>query len=100
MASQLTQLNYSINTNQNLFDVATMVYGLPEHAYKIARFNGISITSALYSGQIINLPNLDVNTKVLKVYKNTGVVAATNNDALITQTGIGFMQIGTTFIVS
>ena len=97
----LQQTPYKVYEGQSLYDVAAAVYGDTTLADELAIENNISITANLIAGQKINLVEAKQNQYVLLVYENTGVIPATAKAALVADAldGIGYMAIGTTFIV-
>jgi hypothetical protein len=94
--------HYNAYEGQSLYDIAILTYGDASKAISIAAHNGISVTTKLVAGQKIALQDAEKNIQVLQVYSNTGVIPATSfddaNAAL--STGIGFMDVGTTFKVT
>ena len=91
---------YKVYEGQSLYDVAAAVYGDTTLADELAIENNISITANLTAGQKINLVEAKQNQYVVKVFENAGVIPATAKAALQDALdGIGYMAIGTTFIV-
>jgi hypothetical protein len=97
----LQQIYYKVYEGQSLYDVAAAVYGDTTLADELAIENNISITENLMAGQIIKLVDAKQNQYVVKVYENAGIIPATAKKELLDDAldGIGYMAIGTTFIV-
>ena len=98
--SQQTQ--YKTYEGQSLYDVAAAVLGDASYAIDIAIANGISVTGDLQAGQILAIPEGKIKANVLQVYNSAGIIPATEaspDDTIILPDGIGFMAIGSTFIV-
>jgi hypothetical protein len=96
----LQQTPYNVYEGQSLYDVAAAVYGDTTLADELAIENTISVTEVLAAGQKIKLVDAKKNQFVLKVFENAGIIPATAKkeleDAL---DGIGYMAIGSTFII-
>jgi hypothetical protein len=73
----LQQEYYNVHEGQSLFDIAVLLYGDAFNALQLAYINDIEITRTLYAGQKIKAFSGAVNTKVLKVYNQSGIVPAT-----------------------
>ena len=92
-------------SGQSLFDIAIQYTGDAINTYAIAKANGKSITDDLSVSEIITIPNgITTATRELKYLTNLDIKPATaiteSHKAIIPANGgIGFMKIGTTFIV-
>ena len=96
----LQQTVYKVYEGQSLYDVAAAVYGDTTLADELAFENNLSVTGDLTAGQKIKLVGAKQNQFVLKVYENAGIIPASAKAAeQAALDGIGYMAIGTTFIV-
>lgn len=91
--------------NQTLSDVSIRYCGTVEAITEIAILNNISITSELFPGQTIEIPNKDYGFKEVVNYfdinKVNPATALTDENAVIMEgdSGIGFWEIENDFIV-
>lgn len=91
--------------NQTLLDIAIRHCGTIEALTDIAILNNISITSELFPGQTIEIPNKDYGFKEVVNYfdinKVNPATALTDENAVIMEgdSGIGFWEIENDFIV-
>jgi len=46
-------MKYKVKPGQNLFDLAIIMTGSADNAFELARVNGLSITTALKGGEIL-----------------------------------------------
>lgn len=88
-----------IKDRQTLTDIAVQCLGSAEGACDIARLNGLSVTSDVEPGSVIVLPE-PVNRRIVDFFKRIKVFPAMKIDVSTRPGGIGYMQIGTDFIVS
>ena len=64
--------------NQSLFDISIQVYGSIAYVFELALANGLSITSDLVPGQIIEVPEIEVeSTSIRDYYAANGIKPAT-----------------------
>jgi LysM repeat protein len=92
-----------VKDNQSLADIAVQYLGDSSAAKDIAQLNGISISTTLVKGQVLQLPDTINNKKIANYYAKRGLVpasVATERDAAVVQGGIDYMSIGVDFIVS
>jgi len=73
-------INSTALSKQSLFDIAIQHGGATDAIFDIARRNNISITSALTSGQQIEV-EAQVNAAVVNYYNQNGIAPATDNDS-------------------
>ncbi|MFC4262481.1 hypothetical protein ACFOWM_06315 [Ferruginibacter yonginensis] len=101
----LSQQQYSVHDGQSLFDVAACIYGDASIAFDLAIVNDLSITDKLVPGQKIQMVEAKIKQDVVRLYENNGTIPATavsidsNNNIIEQPDGIGYMAIGTTFII-
>jgi hypothetical protein len=91
--------------NQTLLDIAIQEYGTIESIFELAMANDLSIHTSAVAGAVYQIPQVKNNTEVLNYYKNQQIkpstkITSAHKDAIVTPSGIGYMAIGATFIVS
>jgi hypothetical protein len=89
--------------NQSLFDIAIQYCGTVEAVFDFALLNGIGITQELIPGQTLLVANKDYGcSEIVNYFSNNGIKPATGitPEQLQEQPdGIGYMRIGSNFIV-
>jgi hypothetical protein len=91
--------------NQTLLDIAIQEYGTIESVFELAMANDLSIHTSTVVGAVYQIPQAKKNTEVSNYYKNQQIKPSTKittaqKEDIVTPSGIGYMAIGTTFIVS
>jgi len=99
MSKQITVL-----AKQSLLDIAIQTRGTISAAFELALLNKVSVTDVIEVGTVLNYDVTTENTDILGYYtkKNIKPATALSAEDLLNekQRGIGYMQIGKTFIVS
>lgn len=96
---------YKVYENQSWLDISNVLYGSPEHAYRLAQENHSSITDDIKSGTIIFYSTDIQSNKLVLLSMNsyrsipTTGVSHTGDSSLQLQ-GIGFWAISNDFKVS
>jgi len=90
--------------NQTLLDIAVQEYGTIEAMFDFAIANNKSIHGELEVGADYIVPQGKQNTEILNYYKSKLIKPSTaiseqNTQDIETPDGIGYMAIGSTFIV-
>ena len=91
---------------QSLFDIAVQEFGSVLSVFEIAFANNLSVTDELKGGQVLTLPDSAfTNNDIANYFKGNKRNIATGltieHDGIVApRRGIGYMQIGTSFIVS
>lgn len=85
---------------QSIFDLALQYYGSIEAAFDIASANGLSVTDDVEVGTELTEPTSVtlVNSDIVTYYSVNSIQPATS-DNLILATGIGYMEIESTFTI-
>lgn len=91
--------------NQSILDISIMHTGTVENAFRIAKANNIPLSEKLESGTSLLIPSDVLNDRdVLNYYKSRTIQPATalteESEIVVEPRGIGYMEIGKTFIVS
>lgn len=91
--------------NQRLIDIAMQELGDVEREFELALLNGLSVNDELEAGTEIKVPDFEKTKRnVVATFTNTSLLPASAFEDNITDPlppgGIGYMQIGTNFIVS
>lgn len=90
--------------NQSFLDISIQHTGSVENAFAIAVANGLSVSSTLTAGMVLDIPgDAKKDTDVLYYYTTKNLHPATAiADAVVIPAGrgIGWMQIGNDFKVS
>lgn len=92
--------------NQNLLDISIQHTGTVENCFIIAVANGLCISDDLIPGQKLIIPDdVVINNEILNYYTAKEIQPATAyplsvGEEIEEQSGIGYMQIGSTFKVS
>lgn len=96
---------YKVYENQSWLDISNVLYGSPEHAYRLAQENHSSITDDIKSGTIIFYSTDIQSNKLVLLSMNsyrsipaTGV-SHTGSSSLQLQ-GIGYWSIQSEFIIN
>lgn len=95
----------TVQSNQSVFDLAIQLGGSVEAAIDIAMALGISVTDDVPIGTVIEVEKVPVyNLSVLEYCLANNIRPSTAekivlSNPLVPGTGIGFMRIGSTFIV-
>lgn len=86
---------------QTLIDISLQGSGTIENLFALAAANGLSITNDLTAGQDVDFEPIIKVQKVLDYYaaKNIFPASGLTAAAIIPSGGIGFMIIGTDFII-
>ncbi len=88
-----------LKNRQNLSDFVTQQTGDIAGLFTTAKMNGLSITQEVAEGTILSV--FAMNSKVINYLKDMSVdIVSAQKASLLQPGGIGFMQIGTSFIVS
>ena len=90
--------------NQTLLDIAIQEYGTVEAVFELALANDISVHAEMQVGMKYDIPNSTKNIEILNYYQKQQIKPSTDitkqNEAdLIQLDGIGYMAIGSTFII-
>ena len=89
----------TIKQNQNLLDMVVQHTGQLDNLFLLAQLNALSITGDLVAGhQLQEVPVTD--KRVVNLFAKKEYDCTTFLKPVFTQGGIGFMKIGTSFIVS
>lgn len=89
-----------IKDRQTITDVSVQTSGSPESAVEIARINGYSLTDDVDTGESLDVPE-PINKRKAAMYKRANMQPAMRAPKDGSKPGgIGYMQIGTDFIVS
>jgi hypothetical protein len=68
----------TVSNNQSLLDISIQVYGSIAQAFDLALANGLSITSVLEPGQVLETPDLETeNADIRDYYAANGIKPAT-----------------------
>lgn len=92
--------------NQNLLDISIQHTGTVSNCFKIAVANGLCISNDLIPGQKLIIPDdVVMDNEILNYYTAKNIQPATAYPLSVgeeteEQSGIGYMQIGSTFKVS
>lgn len=91
----------TVKDGQTLFDIAVQSLGIVDRVFELAQLNGLGITDELVSGQIIELPDVKFEHEdIVKHFTKPWFPASGDADSDLILGGIGYMQIGTNFVVS
>lgn len=63
-------MTVNVTMGQTLFDVSLQYYGSIEYAYLLANSNGLAITDDISTGDVLILPEIQLNTVQLNVKKH------------------------------
>lgn len=86
--------------DQSLFDLALQLGGGVEAVFDLALTNGLSITSELAPGQVIQ-PAIVQDLRIADYYRIRNIRPATfSNKEILTLSGVGYMSIEENNIVS
>ncbi len=93
----------TVKERQTLLDIALQTSGSVEAVVDLALANGLSITDELSDGQVLVTAGA-TDAAVVERYETNGIYPATEasddeRNAMAWE-GIGFMEIGTDFVVS
>ena len=96
---------YKVYENQSWLDISNILYGSPEHAYRLAQANHSSITDDIKSGTIIFYStDIQSNKLVLLSMNSYRSIPATGvshtGDSSLQLQGIGYWVLGYEFKVS
>lgn len=69
--------SYKVHENQNLFDVASHIYGDASAAILLAKINNLSLTDGLVCGQEIILGAAPIQSNIVKVITTRNIIPAT-----------------------
>jgi len=94
----------TVQNNQSVFDLGIQLGGSIEAAVDVAKLLGISLTDDVPVGTIIETSSIPIyNREVLEHYYSHSIIPATahkmNEEIEVVTGGIGYMAIGSTFIV-
>lgn len=81
-----------VQPGQRLLDIAIQYLGSAEGVVSLAQLNGLSVTDGPPAGTVLKLPAV-LDQSVVNYFKTGGYVPATDDAAVATPTGIGFMAI-------
>lgn len=85
---------------QTITDLSLQELGDPGRAVEVAALNGLSITDELEAGQILLMPDYDVqNRDVVQLFSNPALAPASIDDSAMRDEGIDFWVIENDFIV-
>ncbi|UDQ54985.1 hypothetical protein LJF28_04785 [Chryseobacterium indologenes] len=89
--------------NQSILDIAVQYTGKAENAFDIAMINGISVSDSLVSGQIIEIPETNIDNDMVSFLKRKNVKPATAVNTNLIEirplAGIGYWEIENEFII-
>lgn len=92
-----------VKDRQTLLDIALQTSGSMEAVMDLALANGLSITDELSDGRVLETVEV-IDAAVVERYEINGIFPATEASdeerSAMAWEGIGFMEIGTDFIVS
>lgn len=96
---------YKVYENQSWLDISNVLYGSPEHAYRLAQENHSSITDDIKSGTIIFYStDIQSNKLVLLSMNSYRSIPATafsqNREDIIAVQGVGHWSVGYEFKIS
>ena len=90
--------------NQQLIDIAMQELGDVERVYELCQLNDFPLTHELEAGAILLVPDFEADKRRrVKTFSNGSLFPASGDDdpyMILPPGGIGFMQIGNTFITS
>ena len=88
---------------QTMADITIQEYGKLDHLFDVALGVGKGITDVLEAGEVLVLPAITIDAaaaRVVSVLQRSENKPANGVDVINNNGGIGFMQIGNSFIVS
>ena len=88
----------AIKRQQTLVDYVVQNAGAVDYLFDTANLNGLSITDSLQPGTLLKVK--EENSKVTNVFNSFSIDIITPVRVRSTKSGIGYMKIGTNFIVS
>lgn len=85
---------------QTIPDLAIQELGDAERAVEIAEMNGLSLTDELEAGQVLMLPDYDIQKRdVVQLFSDRALAPATGDEDVTIDEGIDFWVIEKDFIV-
>lgn len=92
----------TVKENQSILDLVTQNVGTIEAAFEFCATNSLSISEDIFSGQVVDIPDsVEKNIEVADYFTGRKIELATGFPIIEAPLGgIGYMQIGTNFIVS